>query len=496
MLKVEVKDAETGQPVDAASVSAQSRYGMAQAIPPASTDKSGTAALRLLPGKYLLRISAEPFHLAKSIDTAIEVNEGATAEIGAALSPRPSIHGVLRDSDGKPAAGVEIGVSSNAGSESVTDADGKFRIMTFGDTPKNCAIMARSAERHLCAWAMVTDVKLPIEMTLTPGRTLAGRVTSANGKPIPRASATVHCTSATGAFMPFSCTATPDAAGNVEIDALPETSEYSIEFSTPGFGPHIEKIAVDDPGKKKYDFPPITLAPAELTLSGVVVDSDDKPVAKAVVEAGGSDQPMISAVITDDAGKFTLRGLVKGRVNIDAQIRDGELRGALSVETDEKDIKIVMWKAGGAVSSMQIPLMGGALPDLTPLGVKLAPEQTNDKALLVCFFDMNQRPSRHLISALAEKLDVLAKQNVVLVAVQASPADDAALKSFAEKIKLAIPPGMIKTDEEKTRAAWGVQSLPWLILTDRDHIVRAEGFGVDELDEKVKSLSPTDGAGK
>jgi hypothetical protein len=31
-----------------------------------------------------------------------------------------------------------------------------------------------------------------------------------------------------------------------------------------------------------------------------------------------------------------------------------------------------------------------------------------------------------------------------------------------------------------------VKSLPWLILTDKAHIITAEGFGLDELDEKIK----------
>jgi len=44
---------------------------------------------------------------------------------------------------------------------------------------------------------------------------------------------------------------------------------------------------------------------------------------------------------------------------------------------------------------------------------------------------------------------------------------------------------MVWADEKETIFAWGVKSLPWLILTDRKHIVRAEGFGLSELDEKL-----------
>ena len=46
---------------------------------------------------------------------------------------------------------------------------------------------------------------------------------------------------------------------------------------------------------------------------------------------------------------------------------------------------------------------------------------------------------------------------------------------------------MIQADEEKTRFAWGVRSLPWLILTDNRHVVIAAGFRLSELDEKIKA---------
>ena len=36
--------------------------------------------------------------------------------------------------------------------------------------------------------------------------------------------------------------------------------------------------------------------------------------------------------------------------------------------------------------------------------------------------------------------------------------------------------------------SWGVHALPWLILTDKEHIVQAEGFGIKEQDEKIMTL--------
>jgi hypothetical protein len=48
---------------------------------------------------------------------------------------------------------------------------------------------------------------------------------------------------------------------------------------------------------------------------------------------------------------------------------------------------------------------------------------------------------------------------------------------------------MIKANTAKNRITWGIRSLPWLILTDKKHIVTAEGFSVTELDEKLNTNS-------
>jgi hypothetical protein len=38
---------------------------------------------------------------------------------------------------------------------------------------------------------------------------------------------------------------------------------------------------------------------------------------------------------------------------------------------------------------------------------------------------------------------------------------------------------------DELRYAWGIQSLPWLILTDKKHTVVAEGFSLDDLDKQI-----------
>jgi hypothetical protein len=75
------------------------------------------------------------------------------------------------------------------------------------------------------------------------------------------------------------------------------------------------------------------------------------------------------------------------------------------------------------------------------------------------------------------------------VAVQAAKVLVVLLYDWAYKNFITFPVGSIEGDEEKARFAWGVKSLPWLILTDNKHIVRAEGFGLTELDGKIEAAN-------
>jgi len=100
---------------------------------------------------------------------------------------------------------------------------------------------------------------------------------------------------------------------------------------------------------------------------------------------------------------------------------------------------------------------------------------------------MNQRPSRNCIIRLAKQAEQLKQKGITVVAVQASKIDENKLNQWAKKYKIPFPVGIVQGDVEKTRFTWGIRSLPWLILTNRKHIVNANGFSLAELDEKIKS---------
>jgi beta-lactamase regulating signal transducer with metallopeptidase domain/protocatechuate 3,4-dioxygenase beta subunit len=132
-------------------------------------------------------------------------------------------------------------------------------------------------------------------------------------------------------------------------------------------------------------------------------------------------------------------------------------------------------------------LLGRALPDFKGIETDFTPKQHKDKMILVCFWDMNQRPSRNCMNQLAGRSEQLREKGVILIAIQASKVDENTLDQWVRKYNISLPAGMVWAEEKETIFAWGVKSLPWLILTDRKHIVRAEGFGLSELDEKLKA---------
>jgi hypothetical protein len=147
-------------------------------------------------------------------------------------------------------------------------------------------------------------------------------------------------------------------------------------------------------------------------------------------------------------------------------------------------------RAVGYVVARNFALLAGkSLPNTEEFGVGSDPNQTKDRMMLVCFFDMNQRPSRNCITQLAKQAEQLKEKGVMAVAVQASKVNESELNEWVKKNDIPFPVGMVQVDEDETRFAWGVKSLPWLILTDKRHIVTTEGFGIVELDDRLKQIS-------
>jgi hypothetical protein len=162
--------------------------------------------------------------------------------------------------------------------------------------------------------------------------------------------------------------------------------------------------------------------------------------------------------------------------------------GSIETEGGASDVKVVISQRSTSTryQPKQPPsLVRKSIPDLKDLGVNLSPEDIEGKRVLVCFWDMQQRPSRHCLTQLAKQAAALKDKGVVVIAVQATKVDQTALDEWVKKYNVPFVMGMVQGDEEKTRFAWGVRSLPWLILTDTNHVVVSQGFRLSDLDNQL-----------
>lgn len=109
--------------------------------------------------------------------------------------------------------------------------------------------------------------------------------------------------------------------------------------------------------------------------------------------------------------------------------------------------------------------------------------------------------------ALRNRQKILAEQGVSLIAVEASGATMDKIRSWAKENSMTFPVGASyglyewfvrkqEDDDSKPvlshvvsglKMAWRIDRLPWLILTDREHIVTAEGFALPDLDQKISN---------
>jgi hypothetical protein len=256
-----------------------------------------------------------------------------------------------------------------------------------------------------------------------------------------------------------------------------------------GYGKQKVPIATLDPQEKRHDIGRIKLVASDLSVSGVVVDANDQPVAGMEVSAYGDGQPDLRTVHTDAQGRFTIKGVCPGSVGLMVGAPGvSALRGSARVEAGATDAKVT-------VIDRRFPqtytprqgasLKGKPLPPLKDLGIDL-PATAEGKMLLVCFWDMSQRPSRNCITQLAAQASQLGEKGVLIVAVHAPKVEADALSQWLDANKVPFQSGTIAGDIGRTKSAWGVQSLPWLILTDKKHIVVAEGFGLDDLDNLLR----------
>jgi hypothetical protein len=144
-------------------------------------------------------------------------------------------------------------------------------------------------------------------------------------------------------------------------------------------------------------------------------------------------------------------------------------------------------KRGRRIASQPPSLVGKPLPDLKELGIDALPDTLPGGKILVCFWDMQQRPSRRCMTQLAKLAEQLKNKGITVIAVQASKTDREVLNQWIKKYDIPFPAGKVQSEVEKTRFEWGIKSLPWLILTNKEQVITAEGLNLLELNAQLES---------
>ncbi len=494
ILEVEVTEADSNEPIEKARVIIQ-RPGGGISIG-STSDANGIAGIRLNPGQYrIVQVYKEGYSRDRSQET-VSVEDGMTAHIKCQLRGQPKITGVVRDEAGNPVEGVKLRVCPMGRDGAASDAEGKYEVSwdmggwpSSGEIPE-MYLVARCEERNLAAAVEIGEDTKTKNIQLKPGVTLVGKVVDPNNQGIPDARLAIMLRASSWGSTLGNNIAKIDAEGNFEVKAVPAGHKYSIEAGADGYG--VKRIDVDTENaiNNRLETETLLLPIANLSVSGIVVDVNDKPVANARIYCYGNNQPNQNTQ-SDAEGKFILNKICEGRISVSAD-KSGQTRlyGSVQTEGGATDIKIII---GERQSSTRYEpkrppsLVRKALPELKDLGIEPLPDTTG-KIMLVCFFDYQQRPSRNCIIQLSKKARKLEGKNIVVVAVQSSEIDKSTLDEWIKQCNISLPVGIIQDDEEKARFAWGIRSLPWLILTDKSHVVASNGFPLSQLESKIEAL--------
>lgn len=486
MIEIASQDAQTGKPLPHAYASvSQKEIGLSIYRP---TDQAGIARLRVVPGDYTVSAWGAKAHSWEAKEP-VSVTAGQVVRVEAKLWPADCADGLVREPQGKPAAGVLVSLHPG-GDVARTDENGAFHVGC--DNMRGMEgtwVIAVDSQGQRGAAARVEEKGKPVELVLTPALNVTGRVADPNGNPIPAARVALSIL-----ISNFLCSLEPevltDPNGQFRLTAIPPVEgmfEYRISIHATDFGPkEYEKTTVGGEPGSTCDLGTIQLLPADTSVAGVVVDCDGNPAPRVPIFLRGQqgvDQPN-KTTATDEQGRFRIMRVCRGPINLQANFNSSPGGSARAgAEGGQQDIQI---KLPGSVIAPQL-LLGKPLPATDDLGLPAPPAE---QAVLLCFFDVNQRPSRNCLTQLARQAESLEQKGVAVLCVQVPKTDRLELDQWTKESNIPFPVGMVRQREEEVRQKWGIRSLPWLILTDSGHLVRAEGFAIGHLDSKIQEEKP------
>jgi protocatechuate 3,4-dioxygenase beta subunit len=450
-------------------------------ITEADADDYGLVLLRLPAGNY--RVSASKGHSSCGALTAT-VEPGWTNRTELRLRPASKAGGLVYDPAGVPAPGVTVEVlPSDYPSRDVTAsrADGSYEVswnptrvlMNFN----SFCLVARDEARNLASALDLEAGTNRLDVRLGAGMILAGRVEDPNGLPI--TNAVVKVSLRTGYIWPDIERVAADSRGRFSLSALPANRKYTVDAAAKGYGSARRDVQGSDFQNHRTQLEPFVLRVADRRIAGLVLDDQDQPIAGAWVFFGGEGQQRKEPACTDGDGRFVFEEVCAGEIRLNSNTQTA--RGAVRAQAGDTHIVLKLRSGASAARApaQRASRIGQTLPDLAPLGLEASAPA--GRPVLLCLFDLEQRPCRRLLQLLAERHEQLTQKGLAVLAVQAAGATIESFKQWKDANPMPFPVGRVTEESGQAKWATGVESLPWLILTDAKHQVVAEGSAIEEL---------------
>lgn len=420
-------------------------------------------------------------------NVVLKLGEDSAMQVDAV---KRKLSGRIVGPDGQPVAGAELTVFPSETDRWVkSDTNGTFKLdwaVPSWQAQSDGLLVARHRARKLAATHEVPEDVTNATVRLEPALSVVGRVEGPDRAPLTNAQTVLFIMGGNNWSQIDTISSAANAPGEYTFECLPDGPRYMLSVSAPGHGSYQEEVEIDGM-TNRVRLEPIVLAVADRLVAGRVVNLDDKPVSGAQISLHGDGQPQESAT-TDRQGRFRFQ-VCDGSVMLFAY-DSGTGNAYANVEADAGDTNVVIQLAPNWASGRSLPrrasLVGKPLPVLEPLGLPAAALPPGNAALL-CLVDIEQRPSRRLVRLLAEKHDALRQKglSILVVHLRSQPA---AFDQWRSGNPVPFPIAQVKDSAESSQWVRKTESLPWLILTDADRRVSAEGFAFEELDAKVGAL--------
>jgi hypothetical protein len=353
------------------------------------TDSGGRFALQLAQGTYQLTAALAGHGTATAM-----ARPGDTVSL--VLYKSGVIQGHVKDDSGKPIRRFTIDLvyvapgnapaAPPAWSKAFESEDGSFRVDEVPVFPVTVRAVAEDrAPSFSPPFSVGPRETREVDLTLSEGCTLTGKVVDKRGAPLPRvlvnAEERMTAGSVTDPVLQTATQAQSGDDGSFSLDHVPQGT-LLVRGYDGDYAVATTSVKVGDCAK---------LAPVTLTLSkggaiaGTVERADGKPVAGALVSVTDRATGYVSAT-TDAAGKFRLDALPSGSTRLEMEHQGQHVIRDVTVKDGETtDVELALFAAG--TGEVKGRLRAGDKP---LAGVRMLLASSHDQGMAMYFLSTGE----------------------------------------------------------------------------------------------------------